>query len=440
VKQAGARNNSFQLLLQENDEYLILYSKMIREFSEYQLSRLYDTSAKLLYLSVANILFIYQKRLSAYQSFSFDLSSSAQQLQSHVLYEENIDFVNDSLFLLLEILNHLSTKEFLFSDNSASHSNPSQQLLASFSAFGDQSNNSSGVSDVPSVLLYGLQMMIPLIQLPLIFTYPETMEKYLSFVVFLCNSSMKYVISWLNASLSNEVSLQYFTLFMKQMLYSITLIDSTTSRMALQVNCLLFLCFSLSFSYYFSLVSLSQQTIQLFLMNEIHVREEQQALANPSPATAQKKPKEIEFFPLQYQSHYQVLCGMMREILRMVVVSSHSVAPQNNNSSNNSNIDSTMQQISHLMKVDKKLLFDRIDSLANVFICFIVWNFQVFQELVNEIINQQVTSVQQLLIQYLQTLLTDRGLSLQSIAKKNRLIFTQNFRDFYLQVKNLTVR
>jgi hypothetical protein len=438
VKQAGARNNSFQLLLQENDEYLILYSKMIREFSEYQLSRLYDTSAKLLYLSVANILFIYQKRLSAYQSFSFDLSASAQQLQSHVLYEENIDFVNDSLFLLLEILNHLSTKEFLFSDNSASNSNPSQQLLASFSAFGDNSNNSSGVSDVPSVLLYGLQMMIPLIQLPLIFTYPETMEKYLSFVVFLCNSSMKYVISWLNVSLSNEVSLQYFTLFMKQLLYSITLIDSTTSRMALQVNRLSCYVFFVPFLL-FNFVSFIQ-TIQLFLMNEIHAREEQQALTNPSPATAQKKPKEIEFFPLQYQSHYQVLCGMMREILRMVVVSSHSVAPRSNSNSNNSNIDSTMQQISHLMKVDKKLLFDRIDSLANVFICFIVWNFQVFQELVNEIINQQVTSVQQLLIQYLQTLLTDRGLSLQSIAKKNRLVFTQNFRDFYLQVKNLTVR
>lgn len=177
-------------------------------------------------------------------------------------------------------------------------------------------------------------------------------------------------------------------------------------------------------------------------MNEIHVREEQAARANPTtPQQQRQQQKEAEYLPLQYASHHQVLAAVMKEIARMVFVSNPLVhsAPTASSTSSSSSLVS-MQQLSHLMKIDKKLLFDRIDSLANVFICFIVWNFQLFQEIVNEIIAQQVPSVKQLLVQYLQTLLSDRSLSLQTIHKKNRLAFTQNFRDFYLQVKNLTVR
>ena len=213
---SSSSRNSFHCLLAESDDTLIIYSQMIREFSEYQLSRLYDNSAKLLYFSVAHLLSVYQRRLADYQSFAFE--------SDHALYQDSLDFINESLFLLLEILNHLSTKEFLFSDHSFQPPAPFQS-----------SSSSSPVQDVPSVLIYGLQMMIPLIHLPIIYSYPETIEKYLSFVLFLCNSSMKFLVAWLNGQ-PNETSLQHFALFMKQLLFSVTLIDSTTARMALQVT------------------------------------------------------------------------------------------------------------------------------------------------------------------------------------------------------------
>jgi hypothetical protein len=279
-------NNSFYSLLQQNDELLNMFSKMLRDYSEYQLSRLYDTSACFLYSSVAILLAIYQKRLSIYQSFSFFSGGAVgrgggnggsegrgssffpspihRQSNQEMSYEENIDFINDSLYLLLEILNHLSTKEFLFSgEESSNHAlsafSPAKPSSSSSNSsfFSVSPSNMGGglgaagteVHDIPSVLIYGLQMMIPLIHVSIIYSYPETIEKYLSFVVFLCNSSMKNLVIWWNYTLTNhDLSLSYFNLFMKQLLFSMTVIDSTTAKMAFQVNvflCLLFLLLSL---------------------------------------------------------------------------------------------------------------------------------------------------------------------------------------------------
>jgi hypothetical protein len=275
-------SNSFYSLLQQNDELLNMFSKMIRDYSEYQLSRLYDTSACLLYSSVAVLLAIYQKRLSIYQSFSFFSggivtagrggngnsegkgssffpSPVHRQSNQEISYEENIDFINDSLYLLLEILNHLSTKEFLFSGEeggsgdafsafSPTAKSSSSSGNSSFFSISPSNMDSSSVvagtdiHDIPSVLIYGLQMMIPLIHVSIIYSYPETIEKYLSFVVFLCNSFMKNLVIWWNYTLTNhDLSLSYFTLFMKQLLFSMTVIDSTTAKMAFQVKMNIFL-------------------------------------------------------------------------------------------------------------------------------------------------------------------------------------------------------
>lgn len=228
-----SKGNSFQKLLGQNDELLTLFAGLIRDYAEYQLSRLYDSSAKLLYSTVAMILFIYQRRLSAYQSFQL-LLPSEQQTQaatsrSHqeIVYEENLEFINDSLALLLEILNHLSTKEFLFSD-----------YPLSFPSASNASNSSpqTDLQDIPSVLIFGLQMMIPLIQIPIIYSCPQTLERYLSFILFLCNSSIKSLMVWWDFQLSAETSSQYFLLLMKQLLLAMSVIDSTTARMALQVR------------------------------------------------------------------------------------------------------------------------------------------------------------------------------------------------------------
>jgi hypothetical protein len=192
-------------------------------------------------------------------------------------------------------------------------------------------------------------------------------------------------------------------------------------------------------------------------MNEVHAREhsaqhqqQQQQLMNGSNI------KELEHISFQYPSFHNVINSTMKEIIRFVFISPSSsvsasstptsvlASPLPSTASSMPNTPSSSSSsavaLSHLMKIDKKLLHDRIDAIANVLIVYLVYNFSSFQEIVNDIINQQVLSVKQLLIQYLQTLLTDRHLSIHSIQKKNRLIFVQNFRDFYLQIKNLTVR
>ena len=225
-----SKGNSFQHLLKQQDEVLMLFAKMLRDYSEYQLSRLYDTSARLLYSTVAMVLSIFQQRLAVFQSFTLLLPSeqgnaTSPRRNQDVLYEENIDFINEALHLLLEILNHLSTKEFLFSEYPV--------MLSPSSVMGTKTD---AQHDIPSVLIFGLQMMIPLIQLPILTSYPPIVEKYLSFLLFLCNSSMKSLMIWWNHQLSAEQSLQYFVLLMKQLLIAMGGVDGTTARMAIQVS------------------------------------------------------------------------------------------------------------------------------------------------------------------------------------------------------------
>ena len=182
-------------------------------------------------------------------------------------------------------------------------------------------------------------------------------------------------------------------------------------------------------------------------MNEIHAREEKspqlphfyQLLQQPQPPPALVNDllKQIEYLPLSptLSQHQQVLVSVLGEIVNAVFLTQSPTS-----SSGALNSPSLTSSLQHCMKLDKKLLYDRIDAIGNLVMVYMVWNFAAFEEMVQHIISRQVPSVKQLLMQYVQTLVTDRGVSLQSIQKKNRLIFVQNFREFYIQIKNLTIR
>jgi hypothetical protein len=90
-------------------------------------------------------------------------------------------------------------------------------------------------------------------------------------------------------------------------------------------------------------------------------------------------------------------------------------------------------------KIDKKLLFDRIDAIASVFLAFVVLSLPEFTTILNELLIQASSQNRTVLMSYLQTLLSDRQVQLNTLNKKNRMLFIQNFRDFYQQIKHLTI-
>lgn len=108
-----------------------------------------------------------------------------------------------------------------------------------------------------------------------------------------------------------------------------------------------------------------------------------------------------------YPSYARFLNSILLEMLKLVI-------PLSNNSA--------------------KIYSDRVDAFGNTFITLILLDLRQFQEDAKELLSSQAQSVQSIVMQQLEKMLTDRQLNLQSIEKRNRLIFVQNFREFLRQM------
>ena len=89
---------------------------------------------------------------------------------------------------------------------------------------------------------------------------------------------------------------------------------------------------------------------------------------------------------------------------------------------------------------EMKITVDRMDAYANAFFAMILLDNSLFHQLVQQLVANQVTSVQPLLTQCLHALCTDRSVSMINLDKKNRQLFVQNFREFINQVRALPIR
>ena len=87
-----------------------------------------------------------------------------------------------------------------------------------------------------------------------------------------------------------------------------------------------------------------------------------------------------------------------------------------------------------------KLTSDRLDAFANALISLIVLDQAQFHRIVSEFIQGQIGSVQIVLIKQIQSLCSDRNVNMNSIEKKNRQLFVNNFREFMNHVRSLPLR
>jgi hypothetical protein len=213
---------SLALLLSRQDDLLIAFSFLMRDFAEHQLARLPDDSVALLYNAFASLLLYFGARLTIW--------SSSVSREAH---DEELSFQSDSSLLLLDILNLLSTKEFILDeDNGVAQNHISQQssLLSIVSSTGIKSIS---LQDVPRILLFGLQTLLPLVSVDMLLSFPLLAERYLSFVVFLCGSHTQLLVIWLNEQ--ERENRQTLTILVEQLVVGMTLTDAVAARMSLQV-------------------------------------------------------------------------------------------------------------------------------------------------------------------------------------------------------------
>lgn len=82
---------------------------------------------------------------------------------------------------------------------------------------------------------------------------------------------------------------------------------------------------------------------------------------------------------------------------------------------------------------------DRVDAFANTLITFIVLDPARFKQGTQYLVSQYPVAQQQHLLQSLTQLSAARGVQMTNISKRNRNIFVENFREFCVHLKSLSL-
>lgn len=143
------------------DNVLMYYSIVLREYTEYQLPSMAASSTLVLYQTCGMQLQWICARVGALAQVN-----TAASITPHISCD------NDFLVVLLQILNHLSTRDFMLDDEHEALDNTSIR-------------NFEG--QVASVMMTGYSSIINIINPSLLAHFPHTCERYFSFVCFMIN-------------------------------------------------------------------------------------------------------------------------------------------------------------------------------------------------------------------------------------------------------------
>jgi len=278
---------------------------------------------------------------------------------------------------LLDLFNLLSTKDFQFFDDDQN---------SSYQSF-DQ--------EIASILLSGLDMLLPVLNKEFLANFPHVGEKFFCFMSFLTGSYVVRVASWANSDTSSSDgghdsysegptangwrnrSLLYELL--DRLLWATTAVDATMARSAFQ----------------------SLQAIGTHQWRCVFNRT---AMQDRVP----------------FREHH-LLLGALDDLLQ-------SLFPA---------VNRTSSCGSHK---DLRVSWDRIDGLANAMMIIISIDPDHCSRLVETLIDKNFDrsndSMRDSVGQMFRLLLTDRQLDLSSIDRSNRMLFVLNFREFLIQWKS----
>lgn len=275
---------------------------------------------------------------------------------------------NDLLLIMLELLNHLSTKDFLldFDDVSTPHNGHN----------GISGSASEETIEVPTVLLNGMQVIVPVIDVAMLRDYPRTCDRYYSFTAFMCSTYSTELPSAISSQAPPTVSgdehvYGFLNVLIQHLLWAAGAIDSTTARLALQ-----------------SLQALATHHVTTIRSN---------ISSGPGPFGQVVLAQQL--FPLA-----------MRRLLEMILFP---------------------------MSCEYGVTMDRIDACANALITLITADVDSFKSCVNMLISQQPPQYQQQLLACFEQLISANGVDVLKIDRRNRLIFAKNMREFITTVRGL---
>lgn len=188
------------------DDMTKLFLLVLCRYAEFQLPYLDTRSSNILYSACLQLLQLFSVRLATVVA---------------VTNAEDVAYRSDVIYHLLELLNHLSNKDFTFDDDDASRSD---------------SGISNGVASISlsSLLLLGLEVLLPLLSADLLRSFPKTCDRYYSFVAFVVSSHSKELALRFQQATSDSSVAFLSKLINEHLLWGSSGIDTAAARLSLQ--------------------------------------------------------------------------------------------------------------------------------------------------------------------------------------------------------------
>jgi len=368
------------------DEVVKQFLALLLNVSEFQFLKLSNAHCMEVYRTTYEVVHLLRAR---FESSTDECSEQESSFRCEVCMQ------------LLDLFNLLSTKDFQFFDDDQN---------SSYQSF-DQ--------EIASILLSGLDMLLPVLNKEFLANFPHVGEKFFCFMSFLTGSYVVRVASWANSDTSSSDgghdsysegptangwrnrSLLYELL--DRLLWATTTVDATMARSAFQVSKHLpSITLTLTHDYY--MVTRCVKSLQAIGTHQWRCVFNRTAMQDRVP----------------FREHH-LLLGALDDLLQ-------SLFPA---------VNRTSSCGSHK---DLRVSWDRIDGLANAMMIIISIDPDHCSRLVETLIDKNFDrsndSMRDSVGQMFRLLLTDRQLDLSSIDRSNRMLFVLNFREFLIQWKS----
>lgn len=200
------------------DEVVKQFIALLLNVSEFQLLKLSNAHCMEVYRTVFELVQLLRDRFeSSCVDADVGLGSS----------EQESSFRCEVCMQLLDVFNLLSTKDFQFFDD-------------------DQDSYQSFDQEIASILLFGLEMLLPVLNKDFLSSFPHVSEKFFCFVSFLTGSYVVRVASWTNSGSGGTCSQSPYAggrrnrsllhELLDRLLWATRAVDAATAKSAFQVS------------------------------------------------------------------------------------------------------------------------------------------------------------------------------------------------------------
>lgn len=197
------------------DEVVKQFLALLLNVSEFQLLKLSNAHCMEVYRTAFELVQLLRDRFeSSCVDVDAGLRSSAQESS----------FRCEVCMQLLDVFNLLSTKDFQFFDD-------------------DQDSYQSFDQEIASILLFGLEMLLPVLNKDFLSSFPHVGEKFFCFVSFLTGSYVVRVASWANSGRGGTCSQSsgrrnrsLLHELLDRLLWATRAVDAATAKSAFQVS------------------------------------------------------------------------------------------------------------------------------------------------------------------------------------------------------------